>query len=106
MEGIESGRDGGVAASSWVSSEYRVALLHFLSVDDVESFHQAVRSHWSIENELHWRLYVTFREDASRIRRGNATYNLGGDSTCGDEPAQTRNIEDQCQEEADSGRFE
>ena len=41
------------------------------SVDDIESFHQAVRSHGSIENELHWRLEVTFREDASRIRRGN-----------------------------------
>ena len=36
-----------------------------------------MRSHWSIENELHWRLDVTFREDASRIRRGNAPHNLG-----------------------------
>ena len=28
------------------------------SVDDIESFHQAVRSHWGIENGLHWRLDV------------------------------------------------
>ena len=42
----------------------------------MESLHQAVRSHWGIENELHWRLDVTFREDASRIRRGNAPHNL------------------------------
>ena len=44
---------------------------------NIESFHQAVRSHWSIENELHWRLDVTFREDASRIRRGNAPHDMG-----------------------------
>ena len=29
------------------------------------------------ENELHWRLDVTFREDESRIRRGNAPHNMG-----------------------------
>ena len=47
------------------------------SVDDIELFHQAVRSHWGIENRLHWRLDVTFREDESRIRRGDAPHNLG-----------------------------
>ena len=31
----------------------------------------------SIENGLHWRLDVTFREDESRIRRGNAAHNIG-----------------------------
>lgn len=50
---------------------------YITSLEDVESFRQAVRSHWRIENELHWRLDVTFREDASRIRRGNAPHNLG-----------------------------
>jgi len=30
-----------------------------------------VRSHWAVENKLHWVLDVTFREDESRIRRGN-----------------------------------
>lgn len=35
-----------------------------------------VRSHWAIENSLHWILDVTFREDDSRIRRGNAPQNL------------------------------
>ena len=47
------------------------------SLEDVESFRRAVRSHWGIENELHWRLDVTFREDESRIRRGNAPHNMG-----------------------------
>ena len=30
-----------------------------------------LRSHWGIENSLHWVLDVTFREDDSRIRKGN-----------------------------------
>jgi predicted transposase YbfD/YdcC len=36
----------------------------------------AVRSHWHIENRLHWVLDVTFREDDSRIRTGNAAQNM------------------------------
>jgi predicted transposase YbfD/YdcC len=37
---------------------------------------KAVRSHWSIENSLHWVLDVTFNEDQSRIRKGNAPQNI------------------------------
>jgi predicted transposase YbfD/YdcC len=36
----------------------------------------AIRSHWAIENRMHWVLDMTFREDASRVRRGNAAENL------------------------------
>jgi predicted transposase YbfD/YdcC len=37
---------------------------------------KACRSHWSIENNLHWRLDVTFREDECRIRKDYAAINL------------------------------
>ena len=37
---------------------------------------EAIRGHWSIENQLHWHLDVTFEEDASRARSGNAALNL------------------------------
>lgn len=36
----------------------------------------AVRSHWAIENSLHWVLDMTFREDYGRVRRGHAAENL------------------------------
>jgi predicted transposase YbfD/YdcC len=35
-----------------------------------------VRSHWSIENQLHWILDVVFDEDKSRVRKENAPENL------------------------------
>lgn len=36
----------------------------------------AVRSHWAVENNLHWVLDVTFKDDDSRIRRGMASENM------------------------------
>ena len=39
-------------------------------------FGAAVRSHWSIENRLHWQLDVTFQEDQSRVRKGHADANF------------------------------
>lgn len=37
---------------------------------------QAVRSHWAIENSLHWVLDVSFAEDQCRIRTENAPQNF------------------------------
>lgn len=42
----------------------------------VATFARAVRSHWGIENKLHWTLDVGFREDQSRVRTGYAAENL------------------------------
>jgi len=41
-----------------------------------EDFQNAIRSHWGIENKLHWTLDVAFSEDASRKRIGNASQNF------------------------------
>jgi len=39
-------------------------------------FAVAVRTHWGIENSLHWQLDVTFQEDKCRIRKGHADANF------------------------------
>ena len=36
----------------------------------------AIRSHWSIENSLHWTLDVTFREDHCRVRKDHGPENI------------------------------
>lgn len=43
---------------------------------DAEQLGDFARRHWSIENELHWTLDVTFDEDGSRIRDRNGAMNL------------------------------
>jgi len=43
---------------------------------NARKFAQAVRQHWSIENNLHWQLDVTFDEDKLRMRVKNAAENL------------------------------
>src|SRR5215218_5256526 len=57
-----------------VESEIR----YFLSScpDSPAALGQAVRTHWAIENALHWVLDVTFREDDSRVRDQAAARNL------------------------------
>lgn len=41
-----------------------------------ERFNEVVRSHWGIENRLHWRLDVVMNEDQDRSRLGNSPNNL------------------------------
>jgi predicted transposase YbfD/YdcC len=67
---IESTRRIGEA----VTTETR----HYLSSlpADAASLNAAVRSHWGIENRLHWVLDMAFREDDSRVRVGHAPENL------------------------------
>lgn len=38
---------------------------------------KAVRSHWSVENQLHWAMDVSFGEDTNRARAEHAQANLG-----------------------------
>jgi len=43
---------------------------------DAAAFARLIRNHWSIENQLHWILDVSFGEDACLIRESNTVQNL------------------------------
>jgi predicted transposase YbfD/YdcC len=43
--------------------------------NQADKFLQAKRSHWGIENRLHWVLDIAFNEDHSRVRKDNAPQN-------------------------------
>ena len=43
---------------------------------DAKHIAQAIRSHWAVENNLHWTLDVTFDEDRARMRTGDSAENF------------------------------
>ncbi len=61
-----------VGGKTTVESRYYISSLP----NDASVLLNAVRSHWSIENQLHWSLDVTFNEDGSRVRSGNGPENF------------------------------
>ena len=69
---------GLVEAERHVGDTVTVEQRHYLlSGDgDAATFGRAVRSHWGVENRVHWVLDVTFREDDCRMRAGHGAQNL------------------------------
>jgi|WetSurSiteA1Bulk_404760.scaffolds.fasta_scaffold44007_1 predicted transposase YbfD/YdcC len=75
-EGLKS--VGVVESTREVNGEQTVERRYYLSslALDVELFARAVRSHWGVENKVHWVMDVCFNEDQSRARTGYAAENL------------------------------
>ena len=70
----------GIAISERVDSKGRHSMetrYYILSrLVTVQEFATAVRGHWGIENNLHWQLDVSFREDECRVCRDHGPANL------------------------------
>ena len=58
-----------VTSGKAISRDMRYFITSHTNIDE---FSDAVRKHWSIENQLHWNLDVIFREDAARARKDNS----------------------------------
>ena len=67
-----------VAATTWRKGKHSSAVRYYVSsrAMTAQALAEAVRSHWAIENSLHWVLDVTFREDAARSRTGHGPANM------------------------------
>jgi predicted transposase YbfD/YdcC len=60
----------------WNKTTHEVQFYLTSLESDATKVGQAIRLHWSIENQLHWSLDVTFAEDACRVRSAHAPQNL------------------------------
>lgn len=59
------------------SGKESVETRYFITtLTDVEEFARAVRSHWAIENNLHWSLDVLFHDDDCPVLDRNTAENL------------------------------
>jgi len=67
---VEAVRQNGEEATT--SRRYYISSLE----SDAQRMLWAARTHWGIENRVHWVLDLVFHEDDSRIRRGNGAENF------------------------------
>ena len=67
-----------VRSTLWKEGRTSVENQYYISSlkPDAKTLAHARRGHWNQENQLHWCLDVTFREDDSRIRAGHAPENM------------------------------
>ena len=67
-----------VRAERRIGTRRSIEMRYYLSTlkNNAKQILRAVRSHWGIENELHWVLDVAFREDESRLRKDHGAENM------------------------------
>ena len=67
---------GGPSQSSTETRYYISSVDHRDRGHHADFFARTIRSHWGVENKLHWSLDVSFNEDQSRVRQGHGDENL------------------------------
>lgn len=72
---VESERTVGQQPAT-VEYRYYVSSLPAATTDDAQRANASIRSHWSVENQLHWVLDVAMGEDTNRARVGHSATNL------------------------------
>ena len=67
-----------VRSERYVGDGHSVEDRHFIGSATTQAAEAlaATRAHWQIENSLHWVLDIAFREDESRLRKGNGPQNF------------------------------
>ena len=67
-----------VTGTTWEKGQKTSAVRFYVSSRPMtpEALAEAVRSHWAIENSLHWVLDVTFGEDKARSHTGHGPVNM------------------------------
>ena len=64
------------AVGDHVSNEMHYYITSLSRRNKARRIFDVVRGHWSIENNLHWQLDVSFREDQRRVRKGHGAENF------------------------------
>lgn len=67
-----------VRAERYVNDDHSVEDRYFIGSATTQASEalRATRTHWQVENSLHWILDIAFREDECRIRKGNGAQNF------------------------------
>jgi len=67
-----------IVSQRQIGENLEVQIRYFISSlpADAKTILKAKRSHWKIENQVHWVLDIAFREDESRVRKDHAAENL------------------------------
>lgn len=66
-----------IRSQRWIGDEKSCEdRYHIASIMGAKRILSAVRSHWGIENQLHWCLDIAFDEDRCRVRKGNGAENF------------------------------
>lgn len=66
-----------IESTRWIANVEQTQTRYYISslAKSAKEFNNLIRSHWTIENSLHWVLDVNFDEDKSRKRKGYSATN-------------------------------